>query len=61
MKQYSIKQASNLLKIKVRTTREWLRSGKLKGTKDSVSGRWSISEDEIKRLKEGGLKNDNQN
>lgn len=56
MKTYSIKQASNLLGIKVRTTREWLRKGKLNGVKDDSSKRWVIPEEEIKRLKEGGMR-----
>ena len=50
-KYYSIRQASNLLKIKVRTAREWLRSGKIKAVKDDISGRWRIPEDEIMRLR----------
>ena len=56
MKYYTLRQASNLLGIKVRTAREWLRQGKLHAEKDKVSGRWKVSETEIKRLKEGGLK-----
>lgn len=56
MKTYSIKQTANLLGIKVRTAREWLRAGKLKGVKNDSSKRWVISEDEIKRLKEGGMR-----
>lgn len=49
-KYYSIRQTSNLLKIKVRTAREWLRKGKMKAVKDSSSGRWRVPESEIKRL-----------
>lgn len=49
-KYYSIRQASNLLKIKVRTAREWLRQGKLKALKDEASGRWKVPESEIMRL-----------
>ena len=47
---YSIRQVSNLLKIKVRTAREWLRSGKIKAQKDELSGRWKIPASEIERL-----------
>lgn len=50
---YSIRQASVLLGIKVRTVREWIRNGKLKAMKDAHSRRWSISEAEIKRLTNG--------
>lgn len=50
-KRYSIRQASELLGIKVRTVREWIRLGKIKATKYEVSNRWFISESEIKRLR----------
>ena len=50
---YSIRQASVLLGIKVRTVREWIRKGKLRAKKDAHSRRWSISEAEIKRLTNG--------
>ena len=50
---YSIRQASNLLGIKVRTVREWIRRGKLKAVKYGVSNRWFISEDEIRRIQDG--------
>ena len=53
---YTIRQASNLLGIKVRTAREWLRTGKLHAKKDERSHRWKISDVEIKRLKESGLR-----
>lgn len=46
---YTIRQASNLLKIKVRTVREWIRLGKLKADKQD-NGRWRISEAEIERV-----------
>lgn len=52
-KHYSIRQASNLLGIKVRTVREWIRNGKLKAVKYGVSNRWFISEEEIARLTRG--------
>jgi len=45
---YTIRQASNLLKIKVRTVREWIRLGKLRAEKQN-NGRWRISESEIER------------
>ena len=49
-KYYNIRQASNLLGIKVRTVREWIRNGKLKAIKYGESNRWFISEEEIKRI-----------
>lgn len=49
-KNYNIRQTSNLLGIKVRTVREWIRQGKLKAQKYPVSNRWFITEDEIKRI-----------
>lgn len=50
-KQYNIRQASELLGIKVRTVREWIRNGKLKADKYECSNRWFVSEGEIKRIK----------
>lgn len=50
-KTYNIRQAADLLGIKVRTVREWIRLGKLNGTKYDCSNRWFISESEIKRLR----------
>ena len=47
---YSIRQASNLLGIKVRTVREWIRKGKLHAIKYGESNRWFIPETEIKRI-----------
>ena len=49
-KNYSIKQASEVLGIKVRTVREWIRDGKIKAKKYDVSNRWFIPESEIIRL-----------
>jgi predicted site-specific integrase-resolvase len=50
---YSIRQTSELLGIKVRTVREWIRKGKLKAQKYDVSNRWFIAEGEIQRLRNG--------
>ena len=50
-KRYNIKQASELLGIKVRTVREWIKLGKLKAEKYEVSNRWFIYESEIKRVR----------
>lgn len=47
---YNIRQTSNLLGIKVRTAREWIRNGKLKAIKYGASNRWFIPEEEIKRI-----------
>lgn len=50
-KRYSVRQASNLLGIKVRTVREWIKLGKLKGIKYDCSNRWFIPESEITRVR----------
>lgn len=55
-KMYNIRQASNLLGIKVRTVREWIRNGKLKAGKYDVSNRWFIPASEIERLTGHGNK-----
>lgn len=52
-KMYNVRQASNLLGIKVRTVREWIRNGKLKAQKYMESNRWFIAESEIRRIKNG--------
>lgn len=51
---YNIRQASNLIGIKVRTVREWIRNGKLKAVKYDVSNRWFIPESEIRKVTEHG-------
>lgn len=52
-KNYNIVKTAELLGIKVRTVRQWIRDGKLKAVKYDVSNRWFIPESEIRRLKEG--------
>ena len=52
-KYYSIRQASNILGIKVRTVREWIRNGKITAIKYGASNRWFIPESEIRRLTNG--------
>lgn len=52
-KMYNVRQTSNLLGIKVRTVREWIRNGKLKAGKYDVSNRWFVPESEIERLTNG--------
>ena len=50
MANYNIRQAANILGLKVRTIREWIRTGKLKASKYPVSNRWFISDEEIARV-----------
>lgn len=52
---YSLRQASNLLGIKVRTIREWIRNGKIKAQKYEVSNRWFICQSEIDRIVGKGM------
>lgn len=47
---YTIKQAANILGIKVRTAREWIRLGRMRAEKDEISRRWKISQQEIERI-----------
>lgn len=56
---YNIRQASELLGIKVRTVRQWIADNKIKATKHTVSNRWFVSEAEIQRIK-GESINDNK-
>lgn len=52
-KNYNIVKTAELLGIKVRTVRQWIRDGKLKAVKYDVSNRWFIPESEIERLRNG--------
>lgn len=56
---YTIRQASGLLGIKVRTVREWIRNGKLTGEKHPISHHWCIPQTEIERLRGGKSADDN--
>lgn len=55
-KRYSLKQAGDMLGIKVRTVRQWIRDGKLNAQKYDCSNRWFIAESEIVRLTNDGNK-----
>ena len=50
-KGYSLLQTANLLGVKIRTVREWVRNGKIKADKIPDSRRWVVSESEIKRIR----------
>ena len=47
---YSITGASEVLGLKVRTIRQWIRDGKIKAQKYKMSNRWFISQEEIDRI-----------
>lgn len=49
-KHYNLREAAELLGIKVRTAREWVRTGKLKAKKYEGSKRWYVPESEIVRM-----------
>lgn len=49
---YNIRQVANILGVKVRTIREWIRNGKIHGEKNEISGRWYFTEEEVARLVE---------
>lgn len=48
---YTIREASQLLGIKVRTVRSWISKGKIKAAKFPGSRRWVIPDTEIVRLR----------
>lgn len=50
MKSYTIRQASSVLEMSVRTLREWIRNGKIKAVKYPGSNIWRIPESEITRI-----------
>ena len=47
---YNLKQVSELLGIKLRTVREWVRNGTINASKISGTNRWIVMESEIRRL-----------
>ena len=53
IKYYTLRQASDILGIKVRTVREWIRTGRINAVKIGGSNRWFISHEELKRLVSG--------
>lgn len=50
---YNLNETSALLGIKVRTAREWVKTGKLKAVKYTDSRPWYVSESEIRRIQNG--------
>lgn len=52
-KHYNLLDAANILGVKVRTLRSWVRQGKVKATKYEISKRWFISESELKHIMSG--------
>lgn len=52
-KYYNLNQTAELLGIKVRTVREWVRKGQIKANKLTGTRRWAVSETEIVRLQNG--------
>ena len=57
-KGYNLLQASELLGLKVRTLRQWIRDGRLKAHKIQGSRRWIVLESEIRRLQ--GVEDENE-
>ena len=49
---YSLREAAELLGIKVRTIREWIRTGKIQAEKENGGWYWRVPETEIRRLNE---------
>lgn len=49
---YNLKEASNILGIKVRTLRSWISSGKIKAKKYDHCANWFIAHDEIARVQQ---------
>ena len=50
-KMYSLRNAADILGIKVRTAREWVHSGKMNASKYPNSQRWYVTEEEINRIR----------
>lgn len=49
----TIRQASKIIGLSVRTIRFWIQTGKIKAVKDETNYKWLISEEEVERVKNG--------
>ena len=49
-KHYSLVETAEILGVKVRTQREWLKDGSLKAQKYDGKKKWYVSQSEIERL-----------
>lgn len=49
-KHYDLIQTAELVGLKVRTLRQWIRDGRLNAKKIPGGQKWVVSESEIKRL-----------
>lgn len=49
MKYYTIREVAEILGVKVRTVREWLRLGKIQAERSDNGWYWMISEEEVAR------------
>ena len=47
---YSVREASDLLGVKVRTIRTWIAEGKLKARKNKQTRRWKISKRSLEKF-----------
>ena len=47
---YKMEELAKLLNVKVRTTREWAKLGKIKAVKIPGTKRWIIPAEEVERL-----------
>lgn len=51
LKYYTLEEISELIKIPIETIRQYLRSGKLVGSK--IGRHWRVSEEQLKTFMEG--------
>lgn len=58
MKSYTVRQASSVLGMSVRTIREWIKNGKMRAAKYPGSNIWRIPTSEISRI--GGVVDENK-
>lgn len=49
-KVYRIKDVAEILNLKVRTVREWIKTGKMKARKLNGCPMWFIDEEEVNRI-----------
>lgn len=49
MKEYSLREAAEIFGVRIRTMREWVKTGKIKAEKWKNRWYWRISESEIVR------------
>lgn len=58
---YNLDDVAQVLGLKVRTVRAWVVKGKIKGHKLASSNRWYVSSEELNRIIDEAMRDDDGN